>query len=61
VRIPREYALLRIIFYEDETGGSIFEYDRQPSLLGQNSDERVTDVGCYLDAAQEAVLRQAAE
>ena len=55
------YAPLRIILYEDETGGSIFEYDRPSSLFGQYGDERVTEVGRYLDAALEAVLRKAAE
>jgi hypothetical protein len=47
--------------YEDETGGSIFEYDRPSSFFGQYGDERVTEVGRNLDAALEAALRQAAE
>jgi uncharacterized protein (DUF302 family) len=55
------YAPLRVILYEDETGGSIFEYDRPSSLFGQYGDERVTEVGRYLDAALEAALRNAAE
>jgi uncharacterized protein (DUF302 family) len=55
------YAPLRVILYEDETGGSIFEYDRPSSLFGQYGDERVTEVGRYLDAALEAALRTAAE
>jgi uncharacterized protein (DUF302 family) len=55
------YAPLRVILYEDETGGSIFEYDRPSSLFGQYGDERVTEVGRNLDAALEAVLRKAAE
>jgi uncharacterized protein (DUF302 family) len=55
------YAPLRVMLYEDETGGSIFEYDRPSSFFGQYGDERVTDVGRYLDAALETVLRKAAE
>jgi hypothetical protein len=55
------YAPLRVILYEDETGGAIFEYDRPSSLFGQYGDERVTEVGRYLDAALEASLRKAAE
>lgn len=55
------YAPLRVILYEDETGGSIFEYDRPSSLFGQYGDERVTEVGRYLDAALESALRNAAE
>ena len=45
------YAPLRVTLYEDETGGSILEYDRPSSLFGQYGDERVTEVGRYLDAA----------
>jgi uncharacterized protein (DUF302 family) len=55
------YAPLRVILYEEETGGSVFEYDRPSSLFGQYGDERVTEVGRHLDAALEAVLRNAAE
>ena len=55
------YAPLRVILYEDETGGSIFEYDRPSSFFGQYGDERVTEVGRYLDATLEAALRHAAE
>jgi uncharacterized protein (DUF302 family) len=55
------YAPLRVILYEDENGGSTFEYDRPSSLFGQYGDEQVTEVGRYLDAALEAVLRKAAE
>jgi uncharacterized protein (DUF302 family) len=54
------YAPLRVILYEDETNGSIFEYDRPSSLFDQYGDRRVTEVGRYLDAALEAVLREAA-
>jgi uncharacterized protein (DUF302 family) len=55
------YAPLRVILYEDESGGSIFEYDRPSSFFGQYGDERVTEVGRYLDAALEGALRKAAE
>jgi uncharacterized protein (DUF302 family) len=55
------YAPLRVMLYEDETGGSIFEYDRPSSFFGQYGDERVTEVGRYLDAALEGALRKAAE
>ncbi len=54
-------ARLRVILYEDETGGSIFEYDRPSSLFSQFGDERVTEVARHLDAALESVLRKAAE
>jgi uncharacterized protein (DUF302 family) len=55
------YAPLRVVLFEDEQGRGIFEYDRPSSLFGQYGDERVTEVGRYLDATLEAVLRNAAE
>ena len=55
------YAPLRVMLYEDETGGSIFEYDRPSASFRQYNDERVAEVGRYLDAALEAVLHRAAE
>jgi hypothetical protein len=55
------YAPLRVILYEDETGGSIFEYDKPSSLFGQFGDERVTEVGRYLDVSLESALRDAAK
>jgi uncharacterized protein (DUF302 family) len=55
------YAPLRVMLYEDETGGSIFEYDKPSSFFSQYGDERVTEMGRYLDGALEAVLRKAAE
>ena len=39
----------------------MFEYDKPSSFFGQFGDERVTEVGRYLDAALEAALRNAAE
>ena len=55
------YAALRVVLYEDEQGHGIFEYDKPSSFFGQFGDERVTDVGRYLDATLEAALRHAAE
>ena len=61
-RLPASlYAPLRVILYEDETGSSIFEYDRPSSFFGQYDDERVAEVGRHLDAALEDVLRRATE
>jgi hypothetical protein len=34
------YAPLRVTLYEDEQGGSIFEYDQPSSLFGQFADEQ---------------------
>ena len=55
------YAPLRVVLFEDEQGRGIFEYDRPSSFFGQFGDDRVTEVGRYLDAALETVLRNAAE
>ncbi|QND66600.1 DUF302 domain-containing protein [Mesorhizobium loti] len=55
------YAPLRVVLLEDERGGSFFEYDRPSTLFGQYGDKRVTEVGRYLDATLDAVLRKAAE
>jgi hypothetical protein len=55
------YAPLRVILFEDEQGRGVFEYDKPSSFFGQFGDERVTDVGRYLDATLEAALRNAAE
>ena len=55
------YAPLRVVLFEDEQGGGIFEYDRPSSFFSQFGDERVTEVGRYLDATLEAVLLNAAE
>ena len=53
------YAPLRVVLFEDEQGRGIFEYDRPSSFFSQYGDEGVTEVGRYLDAALEAVLRKA--
>jgi uncharacterized protein (DUF302 family) len=61
-RLPAAlYAPLRVVLYEDEQGHGIFEYDKPSSFFGQFGNERVTDVGRYLDATLEAALRHAAE
>jgi hypothetical protein len=55
------YAPLRVVLFEDEKGRGIFEYDKPSCFFGQYGDERVTEVGRYLDAALQAVLLNAAE
>lgn len=54
------YAPLRVVLFEDEQGRGIFEYDRPSSFFGQFGDERVIEVGRYLDTALAAVLQNAA-
>ena len=54
------YAPLRVVLFENDDGGSVFEYDKPSSLFGQFGDDRVTEVGRYLDGALETALRQAA-
>ena len=54
------YAPLRVLLYENKAGRAVFEYDRPSSLFGQFGDERVTAVGCELDAKLESVLVKAA-
>jgi uncharacterized protein (DUF302 family) len=54
------YAPLRVALFEDEQGRGIFEYDKPSSLFGQYGDERVTEVGRYVDAKIESILRDAA-
>jgi hypothetical protein len=53
-------APLCVLFYENETGRSILEYDRPSSLFGQFDDERVTAVARELDTSLERVLISAA-
>ena len=55
------YAPLRVVLFEDERGNGVFEYDKPSSFFGQYGDERVTEVGRYLDAELEAALRKAAD
>jgi uncharacterized protein (DUF302 family) len=55
------YAPLWVVLYEDEQGKGVFEYDKPSSFFGQFGDERVTEVGRYLDVTLEAALRKAGE
>src|SRR6202162_3242885 len=55
------YAPLRVVLLEDEKGRGVFEYDKPSSFFSQYGDERVTEVGRYLDVTLEAALRRAAE
>jgi hypothetical protein len=50
-----------VVLFEDEQGRGVFEYDQPSSFFGRYGDERVTEVGRYLDAALEAALRMATE
>jgi uncharacterized protein (DUF302 family) len=54
------YAPLRVVLYEDGNGNGIFEYDKPSSFFGQFGDERVTEVGRYLDETLKAALLCAA-
>lgn len=54
------YAPLRVVLYEDEAGGSRFEYDLPSSLLEQFGDDRSTEVGRALDEALVRELTDAA-
>jgi uncharacterized protein (DUF302 family) len=53
------YAPLRVVLYEDQSGESVFEYDKPSSLFGQFDDSHVTEVALGLDAALERALRAA--
>jgi uncharacterized protein (DUF302 family) len=55
------YAPLRVILREGERGGSVFEYDKPSSLLGQFDDDQVSAVARGLDVELENALRRAAE
>ena len=55
------YAPLRVILYADESGGSVFEYDKPSSLFGQFGDPEVTAVSRGLDAALTRALQRAME
>jgi uncharacterized protein (DUF302 family) len=54
------YAPLRVALFEDEQGKGVFEYDKPSSFFGQYGDDRVTEVGRYLDSALVNVLIAAA-
>jgi len=55
------YAPLRVLLYEDQGGGSVFEYDQPSSLFGQFRDQQVDGVARGLDLALERALRLALE
>ena len=55
------YAPLRVVLFEDERGKGVFEYDKPSTFFGQYGDDRVTEVGRYLDVALETALRKAAD
>jgi hypothetical protein len=54
------YAPLRVVLFEDEGGRGIFEYNKPSSFFGQYGDKQVTEVGRYLDATPEGILRNPA-
>ncbi|WP_258608437.1 hypothetical protein [Mesorhizobium sp. AR10] len=54
------YAPLRVALFETEAGEVVFEYDKPSTLFGQLEDERITEVGLYLDRELEAALMKAA-
>ena len=53
------YAPLRVLLYADESGGSVFEYDKPSSLFGQWGNPDVTAVAQGLDASLERALQHA--
>jgi hypothetical protein len=55
------YAPLRVVLFEDDKARGVFEYDKPSSFFGQYGDERVTNVGRYLDATLLAILHTGAE
>ena len=55
------YAPLRVLLYAEESGGSVFEYDKPSSLFGQFDDPEVLAVARGLDAALERALQHAME
>jgi hypothetical protein len=55
------YAPLRVVLYENASGGATFEYDKPSTLFGLFGTEQVTAVGRELDDELERALRQAAE
>jgi uncharacterized protein (DUF302 family) len=53
------YAPLRVLLYADESGGSVFEYDKPTTLFGQFEDPDVLAVARGLDAALVHALQHA--
>ncbi|MDB5576343.1 MAG: hypothetical protein JWR80_1519 [Bradyrhizobium sp.] len=54
------YAPLRVALFEAENGDVVFEYDKPSTLFGQIGDERITEIGLYLDHELETALLKAA-
>lgn len=54
------YAPLRIALFETDDGQVVFEYDKPSTLFGQIGDDKITEVGLYLDRELEAALLKAA-
>lgn len=54
------YAPLRIVLYEDASGGSTFEYDLPSAQFGQFENADVLEVGKMLDQEIEKALKMAA-
>jgi uncharacterized protein (DUF302 family) len=54
------YAPLRVALFETESGEVVFEYDRPSSLFGQFGNDRVRQIGLYLDRELEASVLRAA-
>lgn len=54
------YAPLRIVLYENEAGGSTFEYDLPSTQFDQYGDPDIAAIGDELDAELERALTSAA-
>ncbi|WP_413742387.1 hypothetical protein ACL2XO_06000 [Sodalis sp. RH15] len=54
------YAPLRVALFETDGGETVFEYDKPSTLFSQLGNERVTEIGRYLDRELEAALLKAA-
>lgn len=54
------YAPSRIVLYENEDGGSTFEYDLPSAQFGQFDNADVLEVGKILDEEIEKALKKAA-
>lgn len=53
------YAPLKVVLYENDTGGSTFEYDLPSDQFGQFEDTDVTEVAMQLDTEIERALSRA--
>lgn len=60
VRAAGLYAPLRIVVYQNETGGTTIEYDQPSSLFGQFGNSVVDDVGHNLDVELGKLVHDAA-